>query len=95
MNSRLTGTTLVALAVALLLTALSLVAWRQSRAREALAVLDQVRRERTLQEAEKEELLRRIRHLESRGYVVREAQERLGLRVPDDSEMVFLEGVLP
>src|SRR5690606_28773998 len=89
MSGRLAGTTLVALAVALVLSALSLVAWRQSRALEALATLDGVRRERSLQEAEKEELLRQIRHLESRGRVVRDAEERLGLRVPDDSEMVF------
>jgi cell division protein FtsL len=95
MKGGVAGTTLVALAVALLLTALSLVAWRQSRAREALAELDLVRRERTLQESEKEELLRRIRYLESRGRVVGEAEERLGLGVPDDSEMVFLEGVIP
>jgi len=95
MKEGVAGTTLVALAVALLLTALSLVAWRQSRALEALAELDMVRRERTLQESEKEELLRRIRYLESRGRVVGEAEERLGLGVPDDSEMVFLEGVLP
>lgn len=89
------GTTLVALGVALLLSALSLVAWRQGRALESLAVLDALRRERSLEEAEREELLRRIRILESRGRVVREAQERLGLHMPDDSEMVFLEGGIP
>lgn len=85
----------VALAVALLLSALSLVAWRQSRALEALAELDRVRREASLEGAEREELLRRIRYLESRGRVVRDAQERLGLHLPDDSEMVFLEGEVP
>ncbi len=85
----------VALGVALLLSALSMVAWRQGRALEALAELDRVRREASLEGAEREELLRRIRHLESRGRVVRDAEERLGLRLPDDSEMVFLEGGIP
>lgn len=85
----------VALGVALLLSALSMVAWRQGRALEALAELDRVRREASLEGAEREELLRHIRHLESRGRVVRDAEERLDLRLPDDSEMVFLEGEIP
>lgn len=84
------STTLAALAVAALLGALSLVAWRQARAREALASLDGIRRERSLGLAERAELLGRIRHLESRARVVPESRERLGMRLPDATEIVIL-----
>ncbi len=87
---RLAGTSFVALAVAAFLASLSLVAWRQARALEAEEALEGLRRERTLGVAELEELGRRIRVLESRGRVVREARERLGMRMPDASEIVIL-----
>jgi len=89
------GPALVALATGLLLAALSLVTWRQSRALAELAELDAVRREWSLVQAVREEQLRRIQHLESRRRVVPEAQERLGLQVPDDSRMVLLEREVP
>lgn len=89
---KLTVSGLVALAVALLLASLSLVTWRQSRALEALATLDGIRRERSLAEAEVTELTRRIQHLESRTRVVSEARERLGMHVPGDDEIVHLRG---
>lgn len=92
--SRVSGPSFVALAVAALLAALSLVAWRQSRALEALAELDHVRRETALVMAERLELQRRIRHLESRPRVVSEARERLGMHTPDASEIVILSGEL-
>ena len=89
---RLAGTSLVALAAAALLGALSLVAWRQARALETLEELDRVRRELTLGQAEQEELGRRVRQLESRGWVVPQARERLGMRMPGASEIVILAG---
>ena len=89
---RLAGTSLVALAAAALLGALSLVAWRQARALETLEELDLVRRELTLGLAGHDELQRRIRQLESRGWVVPRARERLGLRMPGASEIVILPG---
>lgn len=88
---RLAGTSLVALATAALLGALSLVSARQSRSLETLGTLDQLRRERSLEMAERDELQRRIQALESRGRVVSEAQERLGLKVPRAGEVVYLE----
>ena len=90
--TRLAGTSMVALATAALLASLSLVAWRQARAMEALERLDGVRRELTLSESEKDDLLSRVRVLESRGRVVPEAREELGMRMPGASEIVILAG---
>jgi cell division protein FtsB len=81
-----------AAAVGVLLLALGLVVWRQSRALEALAEVDQVRSRRALLEAERTELERRIQTLESRGWVLREAERRLGLRTPQAGEIVILPG---
>jgi cell division protein FtsL len=75
-----------------LLSSLVLVAWRQSRALEALAELDEVRRERALAESERAELERRIESLESRARVVPAARTRLGLRTPEAGEIVLLAG---
>lgn len=93
--SRMGGPSRVALAVAFLLAALSLVAWRQSRALETLAALEEIRRETSLARAERTELIRRIRHLESRGRVVPAARERLEMHLPDASEIVYLPGDAP
>lgn len=90
--TRLAGTSLVAMAAAALLSSLSLVAWRQARAMEALEHLDDLRREVTLGEAERTDLLRRVHFLESRGRVVLEAEERLGMRLPRAGEIVYLPG---
>ena len=91
-TSRLPATSLAVLAVALVLIALSVVTWRQSRAREGLAELDQLRRQISLAQAEETELVRRIQLLESRGRVVRDARERLGMRTPRAEEIVLLPG---
>lgn len=87
---RLSAPSLVALAFAAFLASLSLVTWRQSRALEALADLDRVRTERSLAEADRAELVRRIEYLESWARVVSEARSRLGLHIPGDGERVFL-----
>ena len=89
---KLPDSLLLVLAVALFLAGLSLVAWRQSRAREALAELDGIRREISLIHQERNELMNRIQSLESRSRITREAEERLGMRLPSDSlgEIVLL-----
>ena len=92
---RLSGTVKVAFCVAVLLASLSLVAWRQSRAFEAMGALEEIRRETTLAEAERAELEARLGLLESRAWVVPEARERLGLRLPRSSDIVYLEAVTP
>ena len=75
-----------------LLSALSLVTWRQSRAFEALAELDGVERALSLAESERAELLRRIQGLDSRTRISLVAQDRLGMHRPESSEMVLLSG---
>jgi cell division protein FtsL len=84
----------LALITVVLVAALTLVAWRQGRALEALAALDAVRHERTLAEAERNELERRIKYLESRARVVPAARLRLRMHIPDDSETRILAGDL-
>lgn len=93
--SRVSGPSRVALAVAAVLAALSLVAWRQSRALETLSTLEQLRRETSLARAERAELLRRARHLESRARVVPAARDRLDMHLPRASEIVYLSGGAP
>jgi len=83
---------MVALATAALLASLSLVTWRQARAMESLEKLDGIRRELSLGESERADLLSSVRVLESRGRVVPEAREELGMRMPDASEIVILAG---
>ena len=83
---------LLALGFSGLLSALSLVTWRQSRAFEALAELDGVQRALSLAESERMELLRRIQSLDSRTRISSVAQERLGMHRPEASEMVLLSG---
>ena len=90
--TRLAGTSMVALATAALLASLSLVTWRQARAMESLEKLDGIRRELSLGESERADLLSLVRVLESRGRVVPEAREELGMRMPDASEIVILAG---
>jgi hypothetical protein len=76
----------------MLLLSLGLVVWRQARALEALAELDEVRGRRVVLAAERTELERRIQRLESRGWVVPRAERRLGLRTPQAEEIVILPG---
>ena len=83
---------LIALGFSVLLSALSFVTWRQSRAFEALAELDGVERSLSLAESEEAELLRRIQGLDSRARISSVAQERFGMHRPEASEMVLLSG---
>ena len=89
---RLTGTSLVALATALLLASLTLVARRQAQALEALNSVDEMEREWTLEMAEREDLKNRIRQLESRGRILGEAEGWLGMRKAVARDIVFLTG---
>lgn len=85
----------VVLGLLALVAGLGLVAWRQSRALEALAALEGVRQERALAVSRRAELQRRIQYLESRGHTVPQARDRLGMHTPSASEMVILPGVRP
>jgi cell division protein FtsL len=92
MRRRASGVILAALGLAALLGALSLVTWRQARALEARAEVEHLEREISLVRAERAELQRRMLILEGRDHVVRAARERLGLRSPQDQEIVLLAG---
>ncbi len=81
-----------AVTVAVLLGSLGLVTWRQSRAFEAAARLDDVRRQISVAEAEHVELERHIQVLESRTHVVPAARARLGMHTATTSELVILPG---
>ena len=79
-------------AVGALLASLWLVTWRQSRAFEELAQLDEIRRETSVAEAERVDMERSIQVLESRARVVPEARERLGMHIAASAELVILPG---
>ena len=81
-----------AFAVTSLLSSLWLVTWRQSRAFEGLAALDEIRREMSVAEAERVDLERVIQVLESRARVVPEARDRLGMHIAASNELVILPG---
>lgn len=80
------------LVIVVFLTSLGVVTWRQSRTFEALALLDESRRQASVAAAERIELERRIQVLESRGRVVPVARERLDMHTPDGTELVILAG---
>ena len=89
------ASSLFAVGFAGLLASLSFVTWRQSRAFEGLANLDHVERGVALAEAERTELRRRIQRLVSRARISEVARDRLGMHVPDASEIVLITGGVP
>lgn len=80
------------LALAAVVGALTLVAWRQSTARETMAALDDVVRDLALAADEQEELARRLVVIEGRSWIGAEAARRLGLRPPTEREVVIPSG---
>lgn len=79
-------------AVVCLLSSLWMVTWRQSRAFEELARLDELRRQISVAQAEVVDLERTIQVLESRARIVPEARERLGMHIAASDELVILPG---
>lgn len=84
---RTAGRAVVGLAA--VLAALALVAWRQSKARETMAELEDVVRELAVAGDEREALERALGRVEGRAWVAAEAGRRLGLRPPGDGEVVI------
>jgi cell division protein FtsL len=76
--------------LALLLCALFLVTWRQTRALDLETALRDLETRRALAASERVELNRSIETLRSRARVVRVARERLGMHVAVGDEIVFL-----
>jgi cell division protein FtsL len=80
--------------VALVLAALATVPWRQTRGVEMERELRGLETERGIAEGERLAAERRIEELRSRARVVRVARDRLGMRIPEDREIVFLPAVV-
>lgn len=89
------GSLALALGFAAILASLSLVVWRQSQTLEVLRSLESVRSERALVEAERWELDHRVQRLQSRGWVAEAAEERLGMRIPTGSEIIYISLEIP
>lgn len=79
-----------AVTLAVFLASLGFVTWRQSRALETLAELDELRRSTSVARAQVVELDREIQVLTSRARVVPAARERLDMHTPDGTELVIL-----
>ena len=88
MDPAILGRTAVTLAV--FLGSLGFVTWRQSRALETLAELDELRRGTSVARAQMVELDREIQVLTSRARVVPAARDRLAMHTPDGAELVIL-----
>ena len=76
--------------LALLLSSLVIVTWRQTRGLELEAALRDIETRRALAESERVETVRSIETLRSRARVVRVARERLGMHLAVGDEIVFL-----
>lgn len=78
-----------AVTFAFLVCSLGFVTWRQSRALEANRLLDDLRRQVSVAQAERVELEREIQVRRSRAWIVPAAAE-LGMHTPDASEQIIL-----
>jgi len=81
-----------ACAISAMVSALALVAWRQSTTREVMQELQEIGRDLAIAADEREELARRATQLEARPRIAVAAAERLGLRPPSDYEVVMPAG---
>lgn len=85
--------------LALLLGSLFFVTWRQTRGVELEGSLRDLQSQTAIAETEQVELVRRIEELRSRARILRVARDRLGMRLPEDGEIVYLpatvEGTAP
>jgi cell division protein FtsL len=73
-----------------LLGSLVLVTWRQTVGLAMERELRELESERAVLETERVGLSRRIEELRSRSRVMRVARDRLGMRLPEEHEIVFL-----
>lgn len=80
----------IALAIVLLLASLSLVTWRQTRARALYQTLDSLRGTQEVLRAEIRALETEIVHLESRGRIEEAAEARLDLHRSTTEERIEL-----
>ncbi len=90
--NRLPLSLFLTLCVALFLASLSVVAWRQGRAREVMNAREAVLGDIAMEIDERSKLLTQIQYLESYSRMKKDAYELLGLVIPADSSIVFLAG---
>jgi len=86
------GASRVALALAALLAALSLVAARQGKGMRVLKEVEAFETRIDVERARGDELVGEIRRLESRGVIEPRAAAELGLHVPVGHELQIFEG---
>ena len=88
---RLKGRIWIAIWLAFALVVLAWVVSRDTSGFMKATELRNLRNERSVLQADKAELMRRIREAESRALLIPRA-ESMGLRLPADSEIVILQG---
>lgn len=76
--------------LALVVASFGVVVWRQERAVERERALRAVEQDLAVAEAARVDLVNRVQALRSRARVVRVAQQRLGMHLPEDAEIVLL-----
>lgn len=86
------GVSWVALALAAILGALSLVAARQGAGLRVLSEVEALAGRLQLEQARQDELIARIRHLESRGVIMQRAEDELGMHGAQGDELAFWPG---
>lgn len=87
---RLKGRIWIAIWLAFSLVVLASVVYRDTAGFKNAGELGNLRNERSVLQADKAELMRRIREAESRAVLIQRA-ESMGLRLPADSEIVILQ----
>ncbi len=88
---KLKGRHWVAIWLAAFLVMAALVVWRQTDALATARQLRTLESARAALEATRSDLVGQIRRARSRAVLVPLARERLGLRMPQDSEIVILQ----
>ncbi len=89
-NGKLLPKTILLLAV--VLASLTMVAWRQSTARETMEELAAAERELAIAVEGREALARELAALETRPWIGAQAAKRLGMRAPTENEVVIASG---
>ena len=90
---RLKGRIWIAIWLVFTLAVLAWVVNRDTFGFMTASELGNLRNERSVLQSEKAELMRRIREAESRAVLIPRA-ERMGLRLPADSEIVILQATI-
>jgi hypothetical protein len=90
--SRLKGRHWTAIVLAAFLAVTLVVTWRQSAALAEARRLQALEKTRAALEVQRSALRGRIQRAASRAVLVPLAERRLGLRLPQDSEIIILQG---